>query len=82
METDILKGKKIAFLATDGFEQIELTQPWDSIKRAGAEVFLVSPEAEPILGMHHDKPGDLFDVDVRVSETSADEFDGLSCRVV
>ena len=45
-----LKGKKIAFLATDGFEQVELTQPWDAIKNAGAEVELVSLEKGEIQG--------------------------------
>lgn len=37
-----LKNKKIAFLATNGFEQSELTQPWDEIKAQGAEVELIS----------------------------------------
>jgi protease I len=40
--SDQLNGKKIAFLATDGFEQVEFTQPWEAIKSAGATVELVS----------------------------------------
>ena len=57
-----LNGKRIAFLATDGFEQIELTEPWESIKAAGATVELISPKSGSIQGMHHDKPGDTFEV--------------------
>jgi protease I len=75
--SDSLKGKSIAFLVTDGFEQVELTRPWDEIKAAGAEVVLVSPEAGEVRGVHHDKKGDSFWVDEVVSEVSADEFDGL-----
>ena len=45
-----LKGKKIAFLATDGFEQVELTKPWEAIKNAGAQVELVSLKAGEIQG--------------------------------
>jgi protease I len=38
-----LTGKKVAFLMTDGVEQVEFTEPWDALKRAGADVKLVSP---------------------------------------
>ncbi len=46
----VLSGKKIAFLATDGFEQIELTEPWAKIKAAGAVVHLIAPSSETIQG--------------------------------
>ncbi|MAM34815.1 MAG: protease [Micavibrio sp.] len=72
-----LKGKKIAFLATDGFEQVELTQPWDAIKNAGAEVELVSLEKGEIQGMNHDEKGDKFTVDKTVNEVSASDYNGL-----
>ncbi len=72
-----LTGKKIAFLATDGFEQVELTQPWEAIQRAGATVHLVAPQAGEILGMHHDKPGDSFKVDVTIDQAQAQDYDGL-----
>ena len=39
---DQLKGRKVAFLATDGVEQVELTAPWNALKQAGADVKLVS----------------------------------------
>ncbi len=75
--TGTLSGKKIAFLATDGFEQIELTQPWEAIKQAGAEVTLVSPKAGKIQGMNHDEKGDEFPVDQTSDAVSAEDFDGL-----
>jgi protease I len=72
-----LSGKRIAFLATDGFEQVELTQPWDEIKKAGAQVELVSIKSGKIQGMNHDEKGDTFPVDREVSEVSAADYDGL-----
>lgn len=72
-----LSSKKIAFLATDGFEQVELTEPWKAIEEAGAEVHLVSLKSGKIQGVHHDKPGDQFSVDKVVSQVSAEDYDGL-----
>ena len=77
MNTLSLYGKSIAFLATDGFEQVELTDPWNAIKGAGAEVVLISPKSGKIRGVHHDKPGDEFLVNVISAEASADDYDGL-----
>lgn len=72
-----LKNKKIAFLATDGVEQIELTEPWKAIKDAGATVELISIKDNKIQGMEHDEKGDTFPVDKTVNEASADDYDGL-----
>ena len=72
-----LNGKKIAFLATDGFEQVELTQPWDAIKDAGADVELVSIKDGKIQGMHHDKFGDEFTVDRQVMDAKVRDYNGL-----
>lgn len=72
-----LDGKRIAFLATDGFEQVELTQPWESIRDAGATVVLVAPQSGQIQGMNHDEKADKFDVDETVDVVSAENFDGL-----
>lgn len=77
MSSASLNGKRIAFLATDGFEQVELTKPWEAIKSAGAEVVLVSPKEGKIQGMHHDQKGDTFAVDQAVQSASAEDFDGL-----
>lgn len=46
MSDQTLNKKRIAFLATDGFEQVELTKPWEAIQAAGAEVVLISPRME------------------------------------
>ncbi len=76
-DSELLTHKRIAFLATDGFEQSELTQPWHEIRAAGATVHLVSPAAGKIQGMHHDKVGDKFQVDKTIDQVSADDYDGL-----
>lgn len=72
-----LEGKKIAFLATDGVEQIELTRPREAIEQAGAEATLVAPEPGSIQGFNHLDKGDTFEVDATVDEVSASQFDGL-----
>lgn len=72
-----LNNKKIAVLATDGVEQIELEQPYNSLIDAGAKVELVSLKAVSIQGVHHDRPGDRFGVDKTIDEVSAEDYDGL-----
>ncbi len=72
-----LTGKRIAFLATDGVEQIELTRPWDDFKRAGASVELVSLKKGKINGFHHLDKADSFDVDKTVNDVAADDYDAL-----
>ncbi len=72
-----LTGKRIAFLATDGFEQVELTQPWEEIKSAGATVELVSLESGEIQGMNHADKGDKFPVDKTISEVKPADYDAL-----
>ncbi|QDT15241.1 type 1 glutamine amidotransferase domain-containing protein [Alienimonas californiensis] len=74
---DRLSGKRIAFLATDGFEQVELTEPWQAIKDAGAEVELISLKSGEIQGMNHDEKGDTFPVDKTVDAASAGDYHGL-----
>ncbi|QDU09386.1 type 1 glutamine amidotransferase domain-containing protein [Gimesia aquarii] len=72
-----LKGKKIAFLATDGFEQVELTKPWEAAREVGAELHLISLKADDIQGVHHDKKGDTFSVDKTIDDVIAADYDGL-----
>ena len=72
-----LDGKRIAFLATDGVEQVELTDPWEALKGAGAEVELIAPDSGQIQGMNHDEKGDTFPVDRKVGDVQADDYDGL-----
>jgi protease I len=72
-----LQGKKVAFLATDGVEQIEYTEPRKAVEQAGAEARLVSLEPGEIQGFNHLDKGDRFPVDMEVSKASADDYDGL-----
>lgn len=72
-----LKEKRIAFLATHGVEQIELTQPWQELKKAGATLELIALEGGQIDGYHHLDKGDSFAVDNTVENVSADDYDAL-----
>lgn len=72
-----LDGKRIAILATDGFEQVELTQPLKACSHAGATVEIVSPKAADIQGVHHDEKGDQFKVDRTIGNANVDDYDGL-----
>ncbi|MFL5970537.1 MAG: type 1 glutamine amidotransferase domain-containing protein [Gaiellaceae bacterium] len=74
---DELKGKTIAFLAADMFEEVELAEPWKALEQAGAKLDLVSLEEGEIQGFnHYDKAGS-FKVDKTVEEASANDYDGL-----
>ncbi|MFL5970836.1 MAG: type 1 glutamine amidotransferase domain-containing protein [Gaiellaceae bacterium] len=72
-----LTGKKIAFLATDMVEQVELTEPWKAVEEAGGTPELVSLEEGEIQGFDHYDKADTFRVDRVVSEVTADDYDGL-----
>ena len=72
-----LDGKKIAFLATDGVEQVELTEPRKAVEQEGAETQLVSLEEGEIQGFEHLDKKDKFPVDVAVGDAKADDYDGL-----
>ena len=72
-----LKDKNVAILAVDGFEQAELVEPRDALKAAGARAVIVSAKTDPIQGMHHDKKGDTFDVDLIFAQADADHFDAV-----
>ena len=72
-----LKGKRVAFLAADMFEEAELAGPWKALEQAGAELELVSLEDGEIQGFdHYDKAGS-FKVDKTVEEASANDYDAL-----
>ena len=72
-----LQGKRIAFIAADGVEQVELTEPWKAVKEAGAEVELISIADGAIQGMNHLDKGDTFTVDRHVSQADPTDYDGL-----
>jgi deglycase len=75
--TGELQGKKIAFLATDGVEQVEYTEPRKAVEQAGATTDLVSLQPGEIQGFNHLDRGDTFPVDRAVRDASADDYDGL-----
>ncbi len=72
-----LSGRKVAFLATDGVEEVELTAPWNALKQAGAEVKLISDKRGEIQAVNHDRSGQRFPVDTEVSTVTARDFDAL-----
>ncbi|MDQ3785037.1 MAG: type 1 glutamine amidotransferase [Actinomycetota bacterium] len=74
---DELKGRKVAMLATDGVEQVEMTEPRKAVEAAGAEVHLVSLAAGEIQGFNHLEAGDKFSVDKTAKDASAEDYDGL-----
>jgi protease I len=71
--TENISGKKVAFLLTDGFEDSELTSPWQAVTDAGAEAVIVSPKIGTIIG----KNGHEQQVDVRSADAASTKFDAL-----
>jgi deglycase len=74
---DKLQGKRVAFLATDMVEQVELTEPWKAVEQAGGTPELISLEEGEIQGFNHYDKGDTFKVDKTVEEASASDYDAL-----
>jgi len=73
-----LNGKKIAFLvATEGVEQVELTEPWKAVEAAGAQPELISPEQGKVQAFNHLDKGDTFEVDHTAADADASSYDGL-----
>lgn len=72
-----LKGKTVAILATDGFEQAELERPRQALRDAGADVEIVAPKSGEIQGMQHSEKGNKVRVDRALSEVSAKDYDAL-----
>ena len=72
-----LTGTKVAILATDMFEQVELVEPRKAVEQAGADVELVSLETGEIQGFDHYDKADIFHVDRAVADVSADDYDAL-----
>ena len=73
-----LTGKTIAFLvATEGIEQIELTEPWKAVTEAGGTAKLLSTDSGEVQAFNHLDKADTFPVDQRVADASAEDFDAL-----
>lgn len=68
-----LTGKTVAFLLTDGYEDSELTSPWEAVTSAGATAVLIAPEAGTVEG----KKGHSQEVDLLTAEAQAGDYDGL-----
>jgi protease I len=72
-----LKGKKVAILVADGFEQVELTEPKKALEEAGATTEIVSPAESEVQGWNHDDKADLFHVDMPLKRARSDDYDAL-----
>lgn len=74
---DKLAGKKVAILAADGFEEVELTKPRKALDDAGAKTSVVSLKSGQIQGMNHADKGATVAVDVTLADARPAEFDAL-----
>ncbi|MGH3031719.1 MAG: type 1 glutamine amidotransferase domain-containing protein [Gaiellaceae bacterium] len=72
-----LQGKRIAFLAADGVEQVELTEPWKAVEHAGGEPELISIQTGEIQGFDHHDTDRTFKVDKGVKDADPTDYDGL-----
>ncbi len=76
--SDQLNGRRIAFLvANEGVEEVELTEPLEAVREAGAEVDLIAPERESIQAFNHLDKGETFEPDKALDEAEASDYDGL-----
>ena len=72
-----LQGKRIAFIATDMVEEVELTEPWQAVKDAGGEPELISIKSGEIQAFNHYDKSKKYKVDKEISSARMDDYDGL-----
>lgn len=72
-----LNGMRVAILVTDGFEQVELTEPKRILEQEGAVTTLVSDRHDEVQGMNHEQPADRFPVELLLREADAKAFDAV-----
>ncbi|WP_295469933.1 type 1 glutamine amidotransferase domain-containing protein [uncultured Pseudomonas sp.] len=72
-----LHGKRVAFLVTDGFEQVELTGPKQALEQAGARTEILSAKAGQVKGWNHDEPADDFPVDRTFAQAKDEHYDAV-----
>ena len=72
-----LQGKKVAILVTDGFEQVELSEPRKALDQAGAKTEVVSPAKGQVKGWNHTEWGDKLPVDVPLQQAKPESYDAL-----
>jgi deglycase len=77
MSSEQLSGRRVAFLATNGVEESEFTQPWQAVAAAGARVELVSLQPGEIQSVSKGEKGAKFKVDRVIDDASAREYDAL-----
>jgi len=77
MANQRLQGKKVAVLATDGFEQVELQKPLQALREAGAQVEVVAPHGGQIQGFNHHDKGEMVHVDRELARADADDYDAI-----
>jgi protease I len=72
-----ITGRKVAFIACDGVEQVELTEPWKAVEQAGAKPELISAKPGEIQGVNGMDKADRFPVQRTFADATADEYDAL-----
>jgi protease I len=77
MEGKPLEGIRVAILATDGFEQVELTEPKKALEEVGATTKIISPHSGELQGFQHHDKGDAFSVDMTLDQAKASDFDAV-----
>ena len=77
MAGEDITGLRVAILVTDGFEQVELTEPREALDKAGAETRIVSPKDGPVRGWNFTEWGRTVPVEVKLAEARPQDFDAL-----
>jgi protease I len=72
-----IEGKVAVLVANEGVEQVELTEPWQALEQAGAQVELIAPKPGSIQAMHHLDKADMFTVDRTTTDANPDEYVAL-----
>jgi protease I len=72
-----VKGRRIAIIVTDGFEQIELTSPREALEKAGAKCLVLAPKGGEVQGFKHHDKADKIKVDLELSKADPNDFDAV-----
>lgn len=77
MSTSLNGGKVAVLVANEGVEQVELTQPWSAVERAGGEPVLIAPEAGKVEGFNHLDRADTFNATIASADAAVEDYIGL-----
>jgi len=72
-----VSGKKVAIVATDYFEEVELTSPKEALEKAGATVEVIAPHEGEIKGLNHIEPGKSVRVDKTLDQANPSDYDAV-----